>query len=52
MTPTRFDWLGYRKEGNLWRLVDRNTNATIGPLYRTKAELLADLEHFNSVRTA
>ena len=45
--PTRFPELGYRNDGpGLWRFVDTETGATIGPFYRTKAELLGDLHRF------
>ena len=50
-TETRQDGLGYVKHGrNTWRLVDTVTGATIGPVYATKAELLADLDRFASIR--
>jgi len=45
-TPTRFPELGYRKTGNVWRIVDRSTGEAVGPQYRTRAELLADLPRF------
>jgi hypothetical protein len=47
MTPTRFAELGYRKDSSrLWRIYALDGPAAVGPLYRTKAELLADLERF------
>ena len=45
--PTRYRELGYRRDApDLWRIVDRNGDAVVGPQYRTKAELLADLDRF------
>lgn len=50
--PTRFASLGYRCDGHgLWRIYDvddRDSMAAVGPFYRTKAELLADLERYAS----
>ncbi len=47
MRKTRFKELGYAKHApNLWRILDSDTGAAIGPHYRTKAELLADLERY------
>lgn len=44
--PTRYPSLGYWQAApNLWRIVDRESGAEIGAHYRTKAELLADLEN-------
>jgi hypothetical protein len=49
---TRFDGLGYVPpscNGDAWRFVDMTDpqrNALVGPHYRTKAELLADLERY------
>jgi hypothetical protein len=44
---TRYAELGYRKVlPTLWRIVDMATGAEIGPHYRTKAELLADLARY------
>lgn len=52
ITPTRYKELGYRRDGiYLWRIYDITTprrEAAIGPLYRTKAELLADLDRFGA----
>lgn len=49
--PTRFAGLGYmRQDRALWRFVDTETGATIGALYRTKAELMADLSTFAAER--
>ena len=48
--PTRYATLGYRCDGRgLWRVYDvddRESPAAVGPQYRTKAELLADLAHY------
>lgn len=47
MTNTRFPELGYEKHGpSLWRIIDTETGSAVGPQYRTKAELLADLERY------
>lgn len=44
---TRFPELGYTlSEPGLWRVVDLSTGAHVGPHYRSKAELLADLERY------
>ena len=44
---TRYTELGYRKDGpNLWRICATDDGSAVGPHYRTKAELLADLERF------
>lgn len=45
--PTRFLELGYRHEcPGLWRIVEMTDGKPMGPLYRTRLELLADLERF------
>lgn len=45
--PTRFSELAYTKTGPaLWRIVDADTGAAIGPLYASKMELLADLPRY------
>jgi hypothetical protein len=45
--PTRFSELSYCQHGReLWRFVDNQSGATVGPHYRTKAELLSDLERY------
>jgi hypothetical protein len=45
--PTRYPELGYRNDGHkLWRIYVVEDEATIGPHYATKAELLADLYRF------
>jgi len=50
---TRFENLGYRCDGpKLWRIVDKQGglvggfHSAIGPQYKSKGELLADLERF------
>ena len=48
---TRFEGLGYiHQDTNLWRIVDIhdgiNISNTVGPHYRTKAELLGDLDRY------
>jgi hypothetical protein len=46
---SRFDDLGYQQiERGLWRIVvvGDGTNAAVGPQYRSKAELLADLPRY------
>ena len=44
--PTRFKELGYAKVGREWRIVDTETESTVGPRYPTKAELLGDLHRY------
>ena len=48
--PTRYDALGYRCDGRgLWRIydiMDTDSAGAVGPFYRTKAELLADLDRY------
>ena len=48
---TRYAELGYRQEGpGLWRICDisagEGNESDVGPYYRTKTELLADLASF------
>ena len=44
---TRFEELGYTKiDTNLWRIVSLEDGAVIGPQYRTKTELLCDIERY------
>ena len=46
-SPTRFKGLGYAKiTRNVWMCIDLETGAQIGPHYRSKGELLADLGAF------
>ena len=47
--PTRFAELGYRNDGpGVWRIYDvtEAREAAIGPIYRSKTELLADLQRY------
>lgn len=48
--PTRFHELGYSEISpglwRIWSLEDPARPATVGPHYRTKAELLADLDRY------
>lgn len=49
LRPTRYPELSYmQQDRNLWRFVftGDGAEATVGPQYRTKAELLADLERY------
>lgn len=54
VTPTRFktadgQTLSYMKFSGDWRLVHGvpgSADAMVGPIYRTKAELLADLDRY------
>lgn len=44
-TPTRFPELQFRKDApNVWRIIDAETGNAIGQWYRSRIELLADLE--------
>lgn len=50
-SKTRFPELGYEKQdSNLWRIIDMadGRNSAIGPIYKTKGELLGDLNRFAS----
>lgn len=48
--PTRYPELGYAQHGpNLWRIIDMETGAAIGPHYKSKTELLADLDRYARV---
>lgn len=48
--PTRFRELGYRQDGaRLWRVYDRETGCAVGPHYRSRAELLGDLDRYAAV---
>lgn len=52
-SPTRYDGLGYRKvDATTWMFVDTSDggDAQIGPQYRSKAELLSDIESFAKIR--
>ena len=47
--PTQFPEIGYTKvTDDLWRFVDTSTGAAVGPHFKTKAELLANLTEFAS----
>ena len=46
--PTRYPELAYEKHGTIWRIIATDTNQAIGPFYKTKAELLADLTRYAS----
>lgn len=47
ITRTRFETLGFTKRApGFWRFVDLTTGQTVGLIYQTKAELLADLDRF------
>ena len=47
--PTRFHELGYvRLSASLWRIVTTEDLVTVGPLYRTRTELLSNLECYAS----
>lgn len=48
---TRYPELAYvRHAANLWRLIDTETGQPIGPLYRSRSELLAGLSNFHKER--
>ena len=48
--PTRFSELGYTMVSpDLWRLVDMKTRSHIGAHYRSKAELMGDLDRYASI---
>jgi hypothetical protein len=48
---TRYPELQYEQHTrNLWRIIDAETGAAIGPQYRTRVELLADLPAFYAER--
>ena len=44
--PTRYLELGYTTYGGIWRIVDADTGAVVGPIYKTKHELLGDLNRY------
>ncbi len=47
MSRTRFPQLGFRQDApGVWRIVAVEDNASVGPHYASKAELLGDLERF------
>jgi hypothetical protein len=43
---TRFVELGYTTYCGIWRVVAMDTGNTVGPIYQTKMELLADLPRY------
>lgn len=46
LRPTRFAGLSFLSWGGDWRFASTEDRATLGAIYRTKAELLADAERF------
>lgn len=45
--PTRYKDLGFRQDApSLWRIIAMDTLCAVGPHYKTKAELLADLDRY------
>ncbi len=45
--PTRYKELGFAQHApGLWRIIDMSTNAAVGAMYRTKAELMGDLDRY------
>ena len=45
--PTRYPELGYtRVAPGVWRIVDTSTSRVVGPTYRTRLELLMDLQRY------
>ena len=49
ISRTRYPELGYHRADSHWRVLDITdwpNVAEVGPLYRTKAELLADLSRY------
>lgn len=49
-SPTRFPELRYLKQApHLWRIIAVDTGSAVGPHYKTRAELLGDLERFASL---
>lgn len=46
MAKTRYKELDYVNNGDHWRFVDTSSGSTVGPLYKTKAELLADMDRY------
>ena len=43
---TRYPDLGYARTGDIWRVVDINSGSVVGPHYKTRIELLADLNRY------
>jgi hypothetical protein len=47
MTATCYPGLAYAQLGaDLWRILDTKRGVAVGPVYRSRAELLADLDRF------
>lgn len=47
MIQTRYAELAYEQHAdNLWRIIDTNTQAAVGPQYKSHVELLIDLDRF------
>ena len=47
MIRTRYAELSYEEQArDLWRIIDTSTGAAVGPQYKSRAELLADLDRF------
>jgi len=46
--PTKYEELGWVQvgQGREYKYVDMHTQETIGPIYESKMEMLADLERF------
>jgi transcriptional regulator with XRE-family HTH domain len=46
---SRYPRLGYRRQGEVWRLVDMTTKACIGPEFASEPDLLRTLDQFSEV---
>lgn len=45
--PTRYKNLGYRQDDkDLWRFYDMETESSVGYQYKSKSELMGDLERY------
>ena len=44
--PTRYPELSYVTYCRIWRIVANDTGNVVGPVYNSKAELLADLSRY------
>lgn len=50
-TATRYPELAYmRQAAGMWRFIDTETGQYVGPVYRTRSELLSDLSNFHRER--
>jgi len=50
MIRTRYAELAYEQHArDLWRIIDTETGAAVGPQYKSRAELLADLNRYARV---